>query len=232
MVNKGIKNTLRTIRLYGKLGARFGRKFRLAVNSPAEAVQALSRMLPGFERELMESKDKGMAYAVFVGQRNIGPEELRWPSGDSEIRIAPMISGSKRGGVFQMILGVVLIVVGVLITPYSGPLGGALVNAGIAMVIGGVIQFLTPMPKGRSAEDRPDNAASYSFNGAVNTQAQGNPVPLLYGELIIGSAVISAGISAEDNVYVPRPTDASTGANGSTGGGGSPPWHNDWTIEA
>ncbi|AMP15481.1 hypothetical protein CPter291_3244 [Collimonas pratensis] len=36
------------------------------------------------------------------------------------------------------------------------------------------------------------------MNGAVNTQAQGNPEPLLYGEAIVGSVVVSGGIYAED----------------------------------
>lgn len=65
---------------------------------------------------------------------------------------------------------------------------------------GGVIQMLSPQQKGISAKDNPDNGASYNFNGPVNTSAQGNPVPLLYGRMICGSAVISAGILADDKV--------------------------------
>ncbi|PNQ53699.1 phage tail protein, partial [Vibrio agarivorans] len=38
---------LRTIRLYGILGSRFGRTFRLAVSTPAEAVRALAVQIPG-----------------------------------------------------------------------------------------------------------------------------------------------------------------------------------------
>ena len=49
-----------------------------------------------------------------------------------------------------------------------------------------------------SVGDGPDNGASYNFNGPVNTTAQGNPVPLLYGEMFVGSATISAGIYSED----------------------------------
>lgn len=223
---------LRTIRLYGKMGTIFGRTFRLAVASPAEAVRALCRQLPGFERYLMESKDNGFGFAVFTGKRNLQVNELTAPSGDEEIRIAPILTGSKRGGVFGIIVGAVLTVVGVLVTPFAPTLGVALVNAGIAMMIGGVVQLLTPVPKGNAARDSADNTPSYAFNGAVNTQAQGNPVPILYGEMIVGSAVISAGISAVDNVYIPTSDSASTGANGQPGGGGSPIWHNEWTIEA
>jgi predicted phage tail protein len=36
------------------------------------------------------------------------------------------------------------------------------------------------------------------MNGAVNVQAQGNPEPLAYGEVIAGSVVVSGGMYAED----------------------------------
>lgn len=103
---------LRTIRLYGKLGARFGRRFRLAVNSPAEAVHALCTMLPGFQQYLMGAKAKGMEFAVFNGRQNLSRDQLHDPPGQDDIRIAPVLVGSKRGGVLQTIIGIVLIVVG------------------------------------------------------------------------------------------------------------------------
>lgn len=67
---------------------------------------------------------------------------------------------------------------------------------------------MSPQPKGLKNGDSPDNSASYSFAGPVNTEAQGNPVPVVYGRMIVGSAVISAGIDAED--YVPS-TSIGTG---------------------
>ncbi|WP_075675614.1 tail assembly protein [Stenotrophomonas sp. TD3] len=191
---------LRTIRLYGKLGARFGRRFRLAVNSPAEAVHALCTMLPGFQQYLMGAKAKGMEFAVFAGRQNLSRDQLHDPPGQGDIRIAPVMVGSKRGGVLQTIIGIVLIVVGSY-TSWAG--GAALVSTGVSMVVGGITQMLSPQPKGLGAKDTPENAPSYSMNGTVNTQAQGNPVPVAYGGhdskgMFIGSAVISGGILAED----------------------------------
>lgn len=188
---------LRTIRLYGVLGARFGRKFRLAVSNPAEAVRALCVLLPGFQQYLMGAKAKGMEFAVFVGRQNLSKEQLHDPPGTDDIRIAPVLVGSKRGGILQTILGVVLIVVGVWTQNYQ------LVFQGGVMVLGGVAQMLAPQPKGLGAKDSAENTPNYSMNGAVNTQAQGNPVPVAYGGhdtkgMFVGSAVISGGIYAED----------------------------------
>ncbi|QBL40535.1 tail assembly protein [Stenotrophomonas sp. ASS1] len=188
---------LRTIRLYGLLGARFGRKFRLAVSNPAEAVRALCVLLPGFQQYLMGAKVKGMEFAVFVGRQNLSKEQLHDPPGADDIRIAPVLVGSKRGGVLQTILGIVLIVVGVWTQNYQ------LVFQGGVMVLGGVSQMLAPQPKGLGAKDSAENTPNYSMNGAVNTQAQGNPVSVAYGGhdtkgMFVGSAVISGGIYAED----------------------------------
>jgi predicted phage tail protein len=194
-------NQLRTIRLYGKLGNQFGRVHKLAVANVREAIKALSVLLPGFERELVTSKARGIVYAVFIGKRNITKEDLQHPAGEEEIRIAPILQGAKQAGIFQVIVGAVLVVVGAVASAYGfGAVGAPMMKLGAVMALGGVVQMLAPQQVGQSAKDNPGNAASYNFNGAVNTTAQGNPVPILYGRMMVGSAVISAGIYSEDKV--------------------------------
>lgn len=191
-------DTLRTIRLYGKLGAQFGRVHRLAVQSTAEAVRALCVLLPGFERELMTSRDHGIAYACFLGKTNIGRDQLQLSAGAEDIRIAPIMAGAKAGFI-QTIVGAFLVVAGLYL---NMPI---LVNMGVSMMVGGVVQMLSPQQQQTSAKDSAANGASYNFNGPVNTTAQGNPVPVLYGRMIVGSAVISAGILAQDQAYSGAP---------------------------
>ena len=72
--------------MYGKLGTRFGRVHRLAVNSAAEAVRALCMIKPGFERELMTSRDRGINYAVFLGKKNIAEDEMFHPVSYTHLR--------------------------------------------------------------------------------------------------------------------------------------------------
>ncbi len=193
---------IRVVRLYGRLGARFGRVFHLAVRSPAEAVRALCVQVPGLRRELATSHERGIRYACFVGRRNIGEAELELPPGGDDIRIAPVLAGAKQSGLFQTILGAAILAVAYF-NPggfLTGPMVTAAYGMGASMALGGVVQMLSPQQAGLSVRDSPDNGASYNFNGPVNTSAQGNPVPLLYGEMVVGSAVISAGIYAEDQV--------------------------------
>ncbi|MEQ4708315.1 MULTISPECIES: tail assembly protein [Providencia] len=197
---------LKTIRLYGQLGTQFGREHKLAIDSPREAIKALSVLYDGFEQFLANAHLKGLEFAVFKGKRNIAEDELHLDTCE-DIRIAPVIKGSKRGGFFQTILGVAMIGAAMMMGPVGwaafgagGFAGGALALAGAATAIGGVMQMLSPQPSGISMRQDADNKPSYAFGGAVNTTAQGNPVPLLYGlgRREIGGAIISAGIYTED----------------------------------
>lgn len=198
--------SLKTIRLYGVLGTQFGREHQLAIDSPREAIKALSVLYDGFEQFLANAHLRGLEFAVFKGQRNITEDELHLDTSE-EIRIAPVIKGSKRGGFFQTILGVALIGAAAFLSgglsvafTAAGTWGGALALSGAAMAIGGLVQMLSPQPQGLSMRQDADNKPSYAFGGAVNTTAQGNPVPLLYGldRREVGGAIISAGIYTED----------------------------------
>lgn len=194
--------SLKTIRLYGKLGTKFGRIHRLAVNSTAEAIRALCTLRPGLERELMTSRDRGIGYAVFLDKKNLQEEQLTEDVEEREIRIAPVLQGAGFGSIFKIILGVALVVVSYFVPAAWGVWGKILAIAaqgvGMSLAMTGITEMLTP--KGLSAKDRPKNGASYTFNGPVNTTAQGNPVPVGYGRMIIGSAVISAGIYSADRL--------------------------------
>ena len=193
---------LTTIRLYGTLGARFGRVHQLAVQTSAEAVKALCINFDGLEQYLYDAKKNGMPFAVFRGKRNIGVQDYRELGGGSDIRIAPIMEGAKKAGLFQTILGAVMVVAGIAISYFSSgtlaTFGASLAAGGVGMMAGGVFQMLSPQPKGLQGRDDPDNKPSYAFGGSVNTLAMGNPVALLYGEREIGGAIISAGIISED----------------------------------
>ncbi|HHR6448324.1 TPA: tail assembly protein [Providencia alcalifaciens] len=192
--------SLKTIRLYGVLGTQFGREHRLAIDSPREAIKALSVLYDGFEQFLASAHLKGLEFAIFKGKRNISEDEFHIVTHE-EIRIAPVIKGSKRGGFFQTVLGVAMIAVGAIATYFGGgAIGVPMMKMGAAVALGGVVQMLSPQPRGLSMRQDADNKPSYAFGGAVNTTAQGNPVPLLYGldRREVGGAIISAGIYTED----------------------------------
>ena len=126
----------------------------------------------------------GLEFAIFRNRRNINDKELAL-GGAKEIRIVPVVCGSKRAGLLQTIIGVALIIA----SPFTN---GATLAPGIAMVAGGVTQMLSPQATGLKQSGAPENIPSYAFGSARNTTASGNPVPLCIGERRWGGAIISA----------------------------------------
>lgn len=196
---------LTTITLSGQLGKRFGRKHEFFVSSPAEAVRALSSQVKGFKEYLSDENNKAL-YRVFVKDKQIDPEnQLHELSGSKEIRISPVLQGAKRGGLFQVILGAALIalsfVPGLNVAIWAGAKAtwaSMALTMGVGMVLGGVAQLLSPQPR-MDMVDPPENSPNKNFSGVVNTVGSGgHPVPLAYGEVICGSATISAGMYASD----------------------------------
>jgi len=192
---------MRTIKLGGVLGKKFGKQYTLDVHSFRDAMAALCMMKPGFEKYLRTAEERGLVFAVFVDERNLGERELDLAGRcEGDIRIQPIIQGSKQAGIFQTLLGAALIVAGLFTGGTTSTLGMGLLAAGAAVGLGGVVQMLSPTTKA-SAEGKNDdgNNPSYGFGGAVTTIAQGNPYPLLYGEREVGGAVESGGIYTQDN---------------------------------
>lgn len=197
---------LREVRLYGRLGRQFGRVFRLAVKTPAEAARALSAVLPGFRAALLGADGRAM-YHVFVGRggkrRDIGEPDVGAPIGSAEvIRFVPVVEGAKRQGTLQTVLGIVLIAAGLYLNAQAPGSGQAFVQLGVAMLLGGVIQLLSPQRK--KEERKAEGQTSYAFDGPVNINEQGGPVPVALGRVICGSTVVSQGLSTVQ-IAVPAP---------------------------
>lgn len=193
-----VRNTtaMTTVYLSGPLIRKFFRKkdYLLDSQSTWEVFRALKASLQGFEQEIKRLESLGLRFAIFRNRRNVGADQFD-RSGAGEVRIVPVVAGSKRGGVLQTIVGVVLIVASFFVAPGSQP---ALLAAGIGTTAGGVIQMLSPQAKGLSQSAAPENLPSYAFGSAKNTTASGNPVPICIGKRRWGGAIISASIYAED----------------------------------
>ncbi len=180
-----------TIKLSGSLAQKFGRLHRRQVASGDtwEVFRALKATIDGFEAEIRRLDRLGLRFAIFRNRKNVGADAFGM-GGAREIRIVPVIEGSKRGGILQIVLGVVLIA--------ASYFGAPTAPAGIALLAGGVIQMLSPQAAGLKQSASPENMPSYAFGSAKNTTASGNPVPICIGERRWGGAIISASIYAED----------------------------------
>lgn len=203
---------MRVIKLLGALGKKFGREHRFDVQTPAEAIRALRANFKGFEQHLLQSAEHGVAYKVLVNNKPIADAQGLFDlhGQKAAFTIAPVIAGAKSGlGV--VFAGAALIAISVatggfgvsLATAYAaggvGLAASALAGSiGLALALGGVAQMLSPTPKTADPKETDATKPSYLFSGPVNMTAQGQPVPIGYGELIVGSAEISSSIITED----------------------------------
>ena len=191
---------LRKIKLYGKLATFVGKRVLYAdVTSAAEAVRFLVTNWPELERHMADQY-----YRVSVGNYDLAKDELHNPAGQQDIKIVPVVAGA--GTIGRILIGVALIALafvsfgsstvfaGIAAKGAAGAWGSSLLfGIGSTLVLGGVAQLLSPTPKINTTTEQ-DPRKSFSFSGIQNTTRQGMPVPVVYGETVLGSVVISAGI--------------------------------------
>lgn len=181
---------MRTVYLHGKLGKRFGKKWRLDVSSAQEAVSAIDANQEGFIDYILTHSLKGDDYYFLKKSPNKikSKEDLKEnvlttdfhniQLRQSEIHLVPKTYG---GFVSTFMIGV------------FGK--GLIASIATSMVWGAVTQvamnalFKPPKSPTPSA---PVSTKSFLLQGATNRTAQGIPVPVGYGMVKIGSANISA----------------------------------------
>lgn len=190
--------TVKTIRLYGHLRKRFGKEFRLAVNSVHEATsQALPALVPGWTEYVGVTHGQS-GFRVLVGEEPQTIDTLGNPVGSNEvIKIVPVVAGAKSGGM-QFLFGAILVAASFI--PVLAPVSGYMRSMGIAMMVGGVATMLATAPNlaALNSNNGPADSPAYSFGNPTVTIGQGRPVPLLYGgPLRVGGAIVSAGINSE-----------------------------------
>jgi predicted phage tail protein len=181
---------LREVKLYGHLRKKFGKLHKFDIERPIEAVLALKANFADFEQELIKG-----SYKVYVGDSPVETGADLVLQGKGAIKIVPIVSGAGNG------FGQVLVGAALIAFAYFNPMGlaanslwlSASMNIGIGLTIGGLSQMLFPqtIPNQGAAAD------NYAFSGPVNTTNQGNPVPILYGRLTVGSQVISSAFSTD-----------------------------------
>ena len=208
---------MKVVKVYGALRELLGKtRFEFVADTPAQAMRALLVNFPQLEQWLVDSEKNGVAYRVTVGKQKIHEDDVSGlfsPWSEREVfSITPVMTGAGRG-VGSLLLGVALIGAAIVFAPAGatvlgikgaggGLLGGALGTfgasvvgtVGLSLAFGGIAQMLSPVPKPpREAADLESN----SFSGIANTVRQGVPVPIAYGRVFVGSAVISAGLDVD-----------------------------------
>ena len=206
---------LRKIKLYGELAEFLGRdEFEAVVKTTAEAVKFLITNFPKLEAYM-----SNRYYQVLVGNNEVDQDQIHDPVGKSEIHFVPVISGAGGSSFNRILLGGALIgasflfpgaglfgTYGTGMTPaviagkgaLATKIGTALSAVGAGLVLNGVSEILFPLPTPEEQEDDP--RISFNFSGVQNTSRAGTAHPIVYGEIVCGSVVISASVDTNQVV--------------------------------
>lgn len=198
---------LTKVYLEGEMGKQFGKEWELEFSSPGEAMRLIDANSPGLQKWVYDNIEKYARYQVIAEYEDGTLEYLEDQTYAMErvcvaLRYIPVIEGAGGNGSGTFITGAVLFVIGAAISYFSSgtmaAFGVDMMKAGAMMMIGGVVQMLTPVTSldTNSSSDRKDKT-SYYFDGPVNTARQGVPVPLIYGRCLVGSIAISADLSID-----------------------------------
>jgi hypothetical protein len=216
---------MKVVKVYGALRKLLGGRcrFEFEADTPAQALKALCVNFPGLDRWFVDRENEGMHFRVTVGREkitNAAPEGLVLPWSEREVfSITPVVTGAGRG-LTSVLLGIGLIALSFVSfggTAFAGAGGAsglgifggtgaawgstALFGIGASLFLGGISQMISPQPE-LGFNNGKDSARleSFTFSGIVNTSKQGLPVPIAYGRVFAGSAVISSGLDVDQLV--------------------------------
>ena len=232
---------MQTVYLNGGI-ERFGRKWSTDCTNIRDIFKLIDCQTPGFRNYLLDAAENNVGFEIQRGSDVLDtPEELLLSLREEDIIITEVPAGSKSGA--GKIIAAIAIVAFTLSTGGFGAgasgwaatstaTGTALTLKGtialsVAMSLAnaGVAQLLAPGPE----TEPPSENAGYLFGGPENVAPQGLPVPVLYGELLVGGSPVSVAyrhnspfqnqtvIEENFNPYVISETEeANQGNNAST----------------
>jgi len=180
--------------LHGILAKEFRKSFSLAIKRPKEAFDAISCSHSNFRNRIAELANQGIYFALLVdGKKITSMEELSIASDNQKIDITPVICGH---GPFPFIAPFI-VKAGAFIA--SNAFLSQLV-VGVAMM--GIQMMLAPKPETQRPESVVNSAKqSFLFSSKANVAEQGIPVPVGYGRLRVGSAIIQSTIKSYPQAF-------------------------------
>lgn len=177
------------IKLHGQLALDYPGSFEIKANTVAEAIDGWSRQV-GFYAHVPLDERPVLRVVGFDTLESLG--EI---TEQKVIHLVPaMIGGGGNFG--KILLGTALIVAGVLALP-NVAVGGALIGAGIGMVLGGVMGFFVKAPT--LSKDNDPEASKY-LGLSNNTLEIGTPISNCYGEVAKYGHVLALNVDSNDMI--------------------------------
>jgi predicted phage tail protein len=187
-----------SIFLHGKLGQEFGQKFKFSICKPKDVFQAIETIKENFNKRIIELAKLGLQYSIVVDGQYISSEkELERRGRFSQIDIVPVIFGS---GVAALAVGAVALlgasVTTGLVSSFLLAVAFSAISIGIQALMAKPPSYNTPQG---SVSTTSSASKSFMFSNRENVAFQGSPVPLGYGRIRVGSAIIQENVKSYPN---------------------------------
>lgn len=194
----------RKVYLEGDIAQKFGKEFTANVTSVRDVFRLMEANHPTLKKYLVDCHEKGIGFSIQVADKSIEKEEdLLTTLNEGDITIFAVPAGSKSGG--AKILAAIAIVAIMFMFPGTffelgkwGVVEGltwqgmAAATLAINLSLTGLQQLMAPDPSVDS-----DGPEAYLFNGSEQNIIEGDPVPILYGELRVpGRPIAFSSISS------------------------------------
>lgn len=179
---------------------RFGSKYELTVETAAEGLKCLLSQISEFKAQI-----KLDTVRLRISGRDVSADELntgmhaQLHDGDKVV-ILPSIHGAKSGlGMF--IAGVAIAIAafytGGAALAAMGAWSTGFALAGAALAFSGLSMMMTKTPSAGLSGSTDNGKANQYFSSLDNRVGQGGPVAIPYGEMLVGSTVISQGLETQ-----------------------------------
>ena len=217
----------RKVFLQGELGEKFGRSFTVQTDNYQDIIRCINANRPKFMPFLIECHEKNIAFDITTAGKEVDEQEILLPMQQGDVTIAMIPAGAKSG--FAKIVAAAFLVFFALpaIGASAGTAAGmtatdvaalgmkakiglalgtgkglVLASLSLNLAMAGIQQLMLPDPA--TDQDEPTN---YLFSGEANNAVEGDPIPLLYGELRVPGRPISinminGGRPGNNNVVV------------------------------
>lgn len=197
---------LTTVILGGPLGKKYGRRFEFMLHRPIDAIKALHCNFPDFVETMQGYADKGMEFRITDlsnGRRDLSLDESTTLNRPKVLRLAPVVAGASEQTAkanTQLAIAAVLAVAAIALS--GGTAAPWVVQAMAAMAVSFAIQgalghYAAHQSKKNKNEQKEKNPSNL-FSSQENVTEAGGPVPVGYGEMMIGSTVIGVAYEVYD----------------------------------
>lgn len=197
---------LTTVILGGPLGKKYGRRFEFMLHRPIDAIKALHCNFPDFVETMQGYADKGMEFRITDlsnGRRDLSLDESTTLNRPKVLRLAPVVAGASEQTAkanTQLAIAAVLAVAAIALS--GGTAAPWVVQAMAAMAVSFALQgalghYAARQSKKNKNEQKEKNPSNL-FSSQENVTEAGGPVPVGYGEMMIGSTVIGVAYEVYD----------------------------------